>query len=158
MVGYLCFSCCFLLFSTASICMMSSMVSSCDIIGTLGVITLDGVTVTGTLGGVTVTVTLGGEIVGTYLGNTLVWFFSGCMVLNNVSNLSIACNWLYPIVKGVCGPGFLITCISSLAALVACSVSDNPGMKRCCGKIPSHLHVFPLCLLVCSMCSIGSAP
>ena len=124
MVGYLCFSCCFLLFSTASICMMSSMVSSCDIIGTLGVITLSGGTVIGILGG---------GIVGTSLGNTLVWVFSGCMVLNLFSNILMACNFLSPIVKGVCGTVFLSTCISSLADLLACSVVDNPGMTRCCG-------------------------
>ena len=65
--------------------MFSSMRSYYVIIGTLGVITLDGVTVTGTLGGVTVTFTLGGEIVGTSLGNTLVWVLSHCMVLNHFS-------------------------------------------------------------------------
>ena len=117
------------------------------IIGALGVITLGGVTVTGILGGGTVTGTLVGEIVGTYLGNTLVWFFSGCMVLNNVSNLSIACNWLYPIVKGVCGPGVFSKWISYLAVLVACSVADNPGMTRCCGKkSTTSACLFPLVL------------
>ena len=48
------------------------MLSLCYIIGTLGVINLGGVTVTGTLGGGTVFGTLGGPIVGTSIGTTLV--------------------------------------------------------------------------------------
>ena len=108
--------------------------SSCEIIGTLGIITLGGATVAGTLGVGTVIVTLGGAIVVAYQGNTVVWVFSGCMVLNNFANPSMAFNWLSLILKGVYGPGFLSTFISSLAALMACSVVDNPGMTRCCGN------------------------
>ena len=108
--------------------------SSCVIIGGLGVITLGGVTVNVTLGGVTGIGTRVVAIVGTYLGNTVFWVLSGCMVLKICANLLMACNWLSPIVKGVCGPRFLITCISSLEALVACSAADNPGMMRYCGK------------------------
>ena len=108
--------------------------SSCVIIGTLGVITLGGVTVSGTLGGGAVNCTLRGAIVCTSIGTTLVSVFSSYMVLNNFANLSRACNWLSPIVKGVCGPVFLSTCISSLAALVAFSVEDNPCMMNCGGE------------------------
>ena len=108
--------------------------SSCEIIGALGVINLGVVTVYGTLRGGTVTGTLVGVIICTYLGNTVVCVFSGCMVLNNFSNMLMMCYWLSQIVKGVCGPGFLITCISSFSALVACSVADNHGMTKCCGK------------------------
>ena len=60
--------------------------------------------------------------------------FSGCILLNSFSNLSMACNWLSMILKGVCGPGFLIMCVSSLTDLVVCYVADNPGMRRCYGK------------------------
>ena len=84
--------------------------------------------------------------------------FSCCTVLNNFDNLLMGCNWLSPIVKVVCGPQCFITCISSLAALVACPVSDNPDMMRCCGKIPPNMHIFPPYCWVCSMCSISSAP
>ena len=140
-----------------SLCLLYSMVSSCVIIGSLGVIILGGVTITGTLSGGTVSGNLTDEIVGTSLGNNLVWVFSGCMMLNICANLSMAYNWLSLIVKGVCGPGFLIICSSYLAALVACSAADNSGMMRCCGKITPHLHVFPPWCWVCSMCSIGSA-
>ena len=108
--------------------------SSCVIIVVLGVITLGGVTYDGTLGGGTLTGTLIGAMVGNLLGTTLVCVVSGCMVLNIFANLSMACNCIYPIFKGVCGPGFLITCIHSLEALVACSVDNNPEMMRCCGK------------------------
>ena len=104
------------------------------IIGVLGVIILGGVTSAGTLSGGTVTGTLVGAMIGTILGTTVVCFVSGCMVLNSFSNLLMVCNWLSPIVKWVCGTGFLITWISSLAALVACSVADNPGMTSCYGK------------------------
>ena len=134
LVGYLCFKGCSLLCSTVYICLMSSIGSSCVVIGDLSVTTLVGLTVSGILGGSTLNVTLVGEIVGTYLGNTLVYVFPGCTVLNIRANLLMACNWHSPIVKGVCGPGFLITCSSSLAALVACCASDNHGMMRCCGK------------------------
>ena len=113
---------------------MSSMGYYCDIIGALSVITCGYVTVAGTLGGGTVTGTLVGAIVDTYLGNTLVWVFYGCMVLNSSANISMVYNCLSPILKGVCGTGFLITCISSLSALVACSIADNTGMTRCCVK------------------------
>ena len=102
--------------------------SSYVIIGYLGIIKLGGVTITDTFGGGTVTGTLVGTIFGTFLGNTVVWVFSGCMVLNICANLSMACNWLYPIVKGFYGPVFLITCVSSLADLVACYAADNTGM------------------------------
>ena len=94
-----------------SLCLISSMGYSCDINFSLGVIAFDGVTVAGTLGGGTVTGTLGGTIVGTFLGNTVHWVFYGCMVLNIFSNLLMACNWLSPIVKGVCGPGCFV-CVS----------------------------------------------
>ena len=92
--------------------------SSCEIIRTLGVITLGGVTFAGTLGGGTVIGTLGGAIVVNSIGTTLVCVFSGCIVLNNFSNLSMVCNWLSLIVNGVFGPGFFSTCTRSLAALV----------------------------------------
>ena len=108
--------------------------SSFVIIGSLGIITLGGVTVAGTLGGGTMIGTRVGAIIGNYLGKTVVWVFSVCMVLKIFANLLMDCNWLYLIMKGVCGPGFLITCISYLAYLVACSVADNPGMTRCGGK------------------------
>ena len=117
-----------------SLCMLYSMGSSYVIIGVRGVITLGGITSNGNLGGVTVTGTLVGVMVGTSLGTTVFWTVSGCMVLNSFSNISMACNWLSPIVKGVCATGFLITCISSLAFLVVCSIADNLGMTRCCGK------------------------
>ena len=84
----------------------------------LDIITIGGVTVSLTLGGGTVTVTRIGEIVGTSIGNNKVWVFSGCMVLNICANFPMACNWLSSIVKGFFVPGFLITCIGSLAALV----------------------------------------
>ena len=113
------------------------------IIGALGVTTLSGVTVAGTLSGGTVTVTLVDAIVGTYRGNNVVWVLSGCMVLNSCANLSMACNWISLIVKGVCVPGLLITFISCLAALVACSVADNTGMMGVVEKTPPHLNVFP---------------
>ena len=131
--------------------------SSCKIIFDLGFVTLSGITANGTLGGGTLTGTLGGAIVGTSLGTTVLWVFSGCVVLNIFADLSMACDCLSPIVKGVCGPVFLITCISSLSDLVACSVADNPGMTRCCEKNPPHLHFFPPFRWVCSMCSIGGA-
>ena len=51
-----------------------------------------------------------------------------------MSNILMVCNWVYPIVKGVLGPGFFSICINSLAALVACSVVDNLGVMRRCGK------------------------
>ena len=108
--------------------------SSCVIIGTIDVITIGGVTVAGTLGGGTVTGTLVGSIFVTSLCNIVVYVFSVCMVLNIFANLWMACNWLSLIMKGVCGPEIFIRCISSLAALVACSVVDNPGIMKCCGK------------------------
>ena len=55
----------------------------------------------------------------------------------------MACNWLSPIVKGVCVPEFLITFISSLAALVDCSTADNRNMLRCCGKFHHIYMSFP---------------
>ena len=73
--------------------MISSMGSSYEIIGTLGVITLGGATVTSTPGGDTGIVNLRGAIVGTSLGNTLVWVFSSFMLLNNIAILSMACSW-----------------------------------------------------------------
>ena len=106
------------------LCLLSSMGSFCVIIVTLGVITLGYFTVVGTPGSGTMNITLGGAIFGTSLGNTLVWVFFGCIILNNFFNLSMACNWLSPIVKLVCGPVFLSTCISSLESVVACSVED----------------------------------
>ena len=132
--------------------------SSFVIIGSLGIITLGGVTVAGTLGGGTMIGTRVGAIVGNYLGKTVVWVFSVCMVLKIFANLLMDCNWLYLIMKGVCGPGFLITCISYLTALVACSAADNPEMMRCCGKIPPYLRVSPPWFWLCSMCSIVSSP
>ena len=134
LVGYLYFEGCWLLCSTVSLCLLSSPESSCVIIGAQGVITLGVVTVSGTLCGGTVSSTCVGAIVGTSIGNTVVWFFSGCMVLKFCSNLLMACNWLSLIAKGAYGPGFLITCISYLEALVTYSAADNPGMMRCCGK------------------------
>ena len=116
------------------------MVSSCVIIGVLVVIAPGGGTMTGTLVG---------SMVETLLGNTLFWVVSGCMVLNSCANLSIACNWISLIVKGVCVPGLLFTCISCLAALVACSVADNTGMMRCCGKDSTTYEcIYPLVLVV----------
>ena len=56
------------------------------------------------------------------------------MLLNSVANPSMECNCISKIVKGVLDPGLFIICINYLAALVACSVLDNPGMIRCCGK------------------------
>ena len=122
------------IYHCASICLLSSIDYSSEIIWTLGIITLVSDTVAGTLGGDTALGTLGVAIIGTSLGNNFVWVFPGCMVLNHVANLSMACNWLSPILKGCLGPVFFSTCIRSLAALVACSVVDNPGMTRCCGK------------------------
>ena len=87
-------------------------------------ITLSGVAVDDNLSGGTVTGTLVGEIMCTSLGNTVVWFFSGCMVLDICAKLLMAYNWLSLTLKGVCDPGFLITCISYLVVLVACSVAD----------------------------------
>ena len=114
--------------------LISTIGYSCEIICVLGVINLGGITSAGTISCGTVTGTLVGAMVGTLPGTTGVWVFSGCMVLNMFAYLFMACNDLSPIVKGVCGPGFLIRWISSLAALVACSVADNPGMTMCCGK------------------------
>ena len=132
-----------------SLCLLSSIGSSCAIIGDLGVITLGGVTVAGTVVGATVTGTRVGAIVGTSLGNTTVWVFSGCMVLKICDNLSMACNWLSPIVKGVCGQEFFITCNSSLAALMDYSAADNPGMMSCCGKTSTtSACLYPLMLVV----------
>ena len=54
---------------TMSICLMSSMLTSFDINGTLGSITLGGATVIGTLGDGTVIGTLGGATAGTSLGS-----------------------------------------------------------------------------------------
>ena len=91
--------------------------------------------------------TLGGTIVGTYLGTTLVWVLSGCMVLNKISNLLMACNWISLIVKGVCGPEYFSACISSLVLLVACSVEDNPDMTRCCrNNYTTSVCLYPLVL------------
>ena len=88
-------------------------------------------------------------IVGNSLGNTLVWVLSSCMVLNSSSNILMACNWISPIVKGVCGPVFLIICITSLADLVSCCVPDNPGMTSYCGKNSTTFAcVSPLVLVV----------
>ena len=75
MVGYQCLWCCHLLFSTASIFLIYSMVSSCDIIGTLGVINLVGATFAGTLSVGTVIGTLICAIVGISLGKTLDYYF-----------------------------------------------------------------------------------
>ena len=58
-----------------SICLMSSMLTSFDINGTLGSITLGGATVIGTLDDGTVIGTLGGATVGTSLETT---FALGC--------------------------------------------------------------------------------
>ena len=67
------------------------------------------------------------------------------MVLNNFANLSMACHLLSPILKGFFGTVFLSTCIRSLAALVDCSVVDNPGMTRCCGKnSTTYVCLYPL--------------
>ena len=134
LVGYLCFSWCSFLFSNVLLCLLYSMGSSYVIIGALGVITLCGVTVVVTPGGDTVIGALGGAIFGTSLGTTLVWVLSVCIVFNNFPYILMTSNWLFPIVKGVCGMGGFSTCISSLAALVACSVEDNHGMTRCYGK------------------------
>ena len=93
--------------------------------------------------------TLVGAMVGTLLGTNLVWVVSGCMVLNSCANLSMACNWISLIVKGVCVPGLLIMCNSCLAALVACFVADNTGMMRCCGKDSTTSEcIYPLVLVV----------
>ena len=108
--------------------------SSCVIIGALGVINLFSVTVVATPGGGTVIGALRGAIVGTSLGTTLVWVLSVCIVFNNFSYILMTSNWLFQIVKGVCGMGGFSTCISSLAALVACSVEDNHGMTRSMGS------------------------
>ena len=108
--------------------------SSCVIIGTIDVITIGGVTVAGTLGGGTVTGTLVGSIFVTSLCNIVVYVFSVCMVLNIFANLWMACNWLSLIMKGVCGPEFLIMCISSLEALVACSTTVNTSIMMCFRK------------------------
>ena len=116
---------------------MSSILSSCEITGTLGLITLSGATVLDTLGDGTVICTLGGASVGTSLGTnfTLVLFgCCGCILLKSVANLSMSCNWLSLIVKGFLSPGLFIICTSSLAALVDCSVVYNPGIMRCRGK------------------------
>ena len=125
------------LLSTVSIFMMSSMLSSCDITGTLGSISLGGATVIGTLDDGTVIGTLGGVTVVTPLGLTYVLGLSVCcvfMLLNIFANLLIACNCLSLIVKGVLGPGLFIICINSLYALVDCSVVENPGMMSRCGN------------------------
>ena len=61
-----------MLCSTMPLFLLSSMGSSCVIIGAIFVITLSGLTVDGTLGGGNVTGTLVSEIVGTSLGNTSV--------------------------------------------------------------------------------------
>ena len=110
------------------------MESSCEIIVYLCLITLGGVTVSGTLGGGTVIATLVGAIFGDSLGTTFGLSFLRLHGVKYFFNLLMTCNWLSPIVKGVCGPVFLIMCISSLEAIVACSVTENPGMKRCRGK------------------------
>ena len=107
---------------------MSPMLSSCNIIGDLGVITLGGTTSVGTLGVDTVIGTLRSAIVGTSLGITFVWGLYGCMLLNNVDNLSMACNFLSPIFKGCFGPVLFIIYISFLATLMAFSFVDNHGI------------------------------
>ena len=56
------------------------------------------------------------------------------MLLNSVANPSMECNCISKIVKGVLDPGFFIICINYLAALVACSIVENPGTIRSCGK------------------------
>ena len=67
------------------------------------------------------------------------------MLLNSVANPSMECNCISKIVKGVLDPGFFIICINYLAALVACSVLDNPGMIRCCGKnSTTYAYLYPL--------------
>ena len=117
--------------------LMSSMFFSCDITVTLGLINLGGATVIGTLCYFNVIVTLRGTTIGTSLGlNFVLGLFVcyGCILLNRVANLSMACNWLYLVAKGVLGPEFLIICIISLDALVVFSVVYNPGMMICCGK------------------------
>ena len=110
------------------------MFSSCKIIGTLCLLTVGGATILGTLGVATVIGILGGAIFGTYLGFNFVWGLSGCMLLNNVANILMVCNCLSPILKDLFCPGFFTICISSLAALVACSVVDNTGMTIYCVK------------------------
>ena len=74
--------------------------SSCNIIGTLCVITFGGATVVVNLGVDTVIGTLGGAIIATSLGTSFVWGFYGCMLLNNASNILMVYYWLSPVVKG----------------------------------------------------------
>ena len=121
----------------------------CVIIGSLGVITLGGVTVNGALGSGTMTGIHVGAIVGTSLGNTVVWVLFGFMVLKVCANLLMACNWLSPIVKWVCGTGSFIMCISYLTPLVACYDADNPGMMwRCDKNYTTSTCLSPLVLVV----------
>ena len=128
--------------------MMSSMFYSCESTGSLVPINLGGATVLCTLGDVTIIRNLGGATVGNSLGTNFefgLFVCCGCMVLKSVANLSMACNWLSPIVKGFLDPGFFIICTNSLAALVDCSVTDNPGMMRCCGKnSTTSEYIYPL--------------
>ena len=137
-----------LLISTISIRMMFSMLSSFDITGTLGSITLGGATVIGALGDGTVIGTIGGATVGTSLGITFGLFLFVCyyfMLLKSFYTLSMAWNCLSMIVKGFFSPGLFILCINSLAALVACYFVDNPGMMRCCGNnSTTYACLFPL--------------
>ena len=114
---------------------MSSIFSSFNITGTLGSINLGGATVIGTLGNGTIIGNFGGATVRTSPGLTfllVLFVYCGCMLLNSVINLLMACIWLSPIVKGILGPGILIICINSVADLVDFSVMENLGMMRCC--------------------------
>ena len=116
---------------------MSSTLSSFEINGIIGAITLGDSTVISTLGDGTVMVTLVDAIYRTSIGTNFALDFFGCcgfMLLNIVFILSMACNWIYPILNGVLVPGLFNTCINSLGALMACYVVDNPGMIRCCGN------------------------
>ena len=126
-----------LLFSTNPICLMSSIFSFYDITGTIGPITLGGAIFIGTLSGGTVIGPLWGATIGTSLQNTsvLVLFHCcGCMLSKGVNKLSMTFNCLSLIMKGFLGPGLFIICNNYLAALVDCSVVDNPGLMGCCGK------------------------
>ena len=64
-----------------SIYLMSSMLSSCDITGTLGSITLSGTTIIGTLSNGTIIVTLGGATVGNFLVTTFALSVVGVAVV-----------------------------------------------------------------------------
>ena len=66
---------------------MSSILSSCEITGTLGLITLGDATVLGTLSDGTVIAPLGGATVGTSLGTTFALCLFGFTVLNSVAYL-----------------------------------------------------------------------